>query len=141
MAVHFYESVEDTLLKFAVIIATYHGKNVFCKHKKRDTLEIPGGHREIGETIMETARRELYEETGAIDFEIAPICVYSVIDPDNFDGAETFGMLYHAEISTFAAELHREIEQIIILDGRPDRWTYPKIQPMLMDEAQRRGVI
>ena len=141
MAVHFYESVEDSLLKFAVILATYRGKKVFCKHKNRDTLEIPGGHRESGEAILETARRELYEETGAIDFKIAPVCVYSVIEPDNFDGAETFGMLYHAEISAFEAQLHSEIERIVVLAGRPDRWTYPNIQPMLMDEAERRGVI
>ena len=141
MAVHFYESVEDSRLKFAVILATYHGKNVFCKHKDRDTLEIPGGHRERGEAILETARRELYEETGAIDFQISPVCVYSVIEPDNFDGAETFGMLYHAEISAFEAQLHSEIERIVVLDGRPDRWTYPNIQPMLMDETQRKKLI
>lgn len=43
MAVHFYESVEDSLLKFAVIVAKYHGQYVFCKHKDRDTLEVAGG--------------------------------------------------------------------------------------------------
>ena len=39
---------------------------------------MPGGHREAGEDILETAKRELQEETGAIKFEIKPICVYSV---------------------------------------------------------------
>ena len=29
---------------------------VFCKHKKRDTYEVPGRHRELGETIFETAK-------------------------------------------------------------------------------------
>ena len=28
--------------------------------------------------ILETAKRELQEETGAIQFDIKPICVYSV---------------------------------------------------------------
>lgn len=50
-----------------------------------------GGHREDGEDILETAKRELYEETGAITFDITPICIYSVTAPDNFDGMETFG--------------------------------------------------
>ncbi|MFR7445451.1 MAG: NUDIX domain-containing protein [Sellimonas intestinalis] len=43
-----------------------------------ETYEVPGGHREAGETIDETARRELYEETGATDFDLFPVCVYSV---------------------------------------------------------------
>ncbi len=141
MAVNFYESVNDSLLKFAVIIATYQGKFVFCKHRDRDTLEIPGGHREAGEEIDETARRELYEETGALDFDIKPVCVYSVIEPGKFDGAETFGMLYHAEIRSFEKELHSEIEQIVISKALPEQWTYPKIQPMLLEEAKRRGVV
>ena len=76
--VKFYDKVEDSLLKFAVIIAKTEGKWIFCKHKERDTLEVPGGHREAGETILETAKRELKEETGAVDFHIRPVCVYSV---------------------------------------------------------------
>lgn len=63
--VNFYEEIKDELLKFAVIIARTKEGFIFCKHKKRDTWEIPGGHREPGEIIIDTARRELYEETGA----------------------------------------------------------------------------
>ena len=92
--VKFYDSVDDSLLKFAVIFAMYDGKYIFCKHKQRNTLEIPGGHREKNETIDDTAKRELYEETGAVDFEIEPVGVYSVTEKGNFNGAETFGMLY-----------------------------------------------
>jgi len=139
--VKFYETVSDDLLKFAVIIAKHKGKFVFCKHKERNTLEVPGGHREQCEEIDETARRELQEETGAIDFEIKSICVYSVTAKDNFDGNETFGMLYYAEIESFEEELHSEIEKIIITDKLPENWTYPLIQPKLMEEAMRRGVI
>ncbi|MFR2722066.1 MAG: NUDIX domain-containing protein [Thomasclavelia ramosa] len=76
--VKFHESIDDNLLKFSVIISKSNGKWVFCKHRERDTYEVPGGHREANETILETAKRELQEETGAIDFEIKPICVYSV---------------------------------------------------------------
>ena len=47
--VRFYDEVDDSLLKFAVIIARSAGKWVFCKHQKRNTYEIPGGHREPGE--------------------------------------------------------------------------------------------
>lgn len=139
MAVKFYEKVDDKLLKFAVVIAKADGKYVFCKHRSRDTLEVPGGHREPGEIILDTAKRELYEETGAIDFDIQPICVYSVTAKDNFDGKESFGMLYFAEIREFERELHSEIEKIVITDKMPTDWTYPDIQPDLMEEARRRG--
>lgn len=137
--VKFYDEVKDELLKFAVIIARTNGKFVFCKHKDRNTLEAPGGHREPGEEIGETARRELYEETGAAAYEISPICVYSVTEKENFEGRETFGMLYYAEISTFEGTLHCEIEKIVITDKLPDNWTYPDIQPELIQEARRRG--
>ena len=133
--VKFYDNVADELLKFAVIVASYNGQWVFCKHRNRDTWEIPGGHREYGEAILETARRELYEETGATLFSITPVCVYSVTADDNFDGQETFGMLYYAEITELEKELHSEIERISIMDQLPERWTYPEIQPQLLQKA------
>ncbi|MDE6659162.1 MAG: NUDIX domain-containing protein [Eubacterium sp.] len=139
--VKFYDTVADELLKFAVIISKSNGKWVFCKHKERNTFEVPGGHREIGEAIFDTAKRELYEETGAIEFDIKPICVYSVTADNNFNGEETFGMLYYAEITAFEKELHSEIEKIILTDEFVDNWTYPEIQPKLLQKAKEKGII
>ena len=136
MIVRFYETVEDSKLKFAVFLARHNGKWVLCKHKERDTYEAPGGHREPGETIGEAARRELYEETGAVEYEIGPLCVYSVTDET---GEETFGMLYAAEITAFETELHSEIERIELFAELPDNWTYPEIQPLLVKEYLRRA--
>ena len=137
--VKFYDEVDDSLLKYAVIIAKSVDKWVFCKHQSRNTYEIPGGHREPGELIDDTAKRELYEETGATDYTLKRICVYSVTAPGNFNGQETFGMLYLAEIRSFEKELHSEIEKIIISDHLVNDWTYPLIQPKLIEEARRRG--
>ena len=141
--VKFYEDVDDSLLKFAVIIAKTNGKWVFCKHRDRDTYEVPGGHREDDEEILETAKRELKEETGAVVFDIKPICVYSVKGKTRVNenlGDETFGMLYFANIVSFEA-LHSEIEKIMITDELVDNWTYPLIQPRLIEEAKNRGFI
>lgn len=139
MEVRFYETVEDELLKFAVIITKSNGKWVFCKHWERDTYEVPGGHREAGENIDDTAKRELYEETGAIDYSIKPICIYSVVREE--EGTETFGKLYFADVFEFEGQLYREIEKIILTKDLIDNWTYPLIQPKLLEEAKRRGMI
>ena len=136
LEVKFYDTVNDELLKFAVIISQSNGKWVFCKHKERDTYEVPGGHREAGEDIFETAKRELQEETGAIKFEIKPICVYSVTGKNrvNYTGEETFGLLCFAEITEFAKELHSEMEKVVLMDELPENWTYPLIQPKLIEK-------
>jgi len=141
--VKFYDTVDDTLLKFAVIIAKADGKWVFCKHRERDTFEIPGGHREPGEAIDDTAVRELQEETGAKDFTIKPVCVYSVTGKNrvNDTGEEMYGMLYSADISGFEKELHSEMEKVCLFDELPEAWTYPLIQPKLIREAGRRGCL
>lgn len=135
MEVKFYDRVEDEKLKYAVIIARSEGKWVLCKHRERDTLENPGGHREPGETIEEAARRELYEETGALEYTLQEVGPYSWGD---------FGMLYFAEITRFEGELHSEIEKVLLtpeLPREPERWTYPLIQPHLVAEVVRRGFV
>ena len=136
--VKFYESVDDSLLKFAVIIAKSAGKWVLCKHKERTTYEVPGGHREEGEIIEETARRELYEETGATEYTLKPISVYSVIKDS---GQETFGMLYYAEVTSFEEKLHSEIERIVLTEELPVNWTYPDIQPRLIAKVREKGIL
>ena len=101
--------------------------------------EVPGGHREAGEDILETAKRELQEETGAIKFEIKPICIYSVIGKTrvNDTGEETFGLLCFAEITEFAKELHSEMEKVVLMDELPENWTYPLIQPKLIEKYKQ----
>ena len=139
--IRFYDQADDRQLRFAVIVTKTGGRWVFCKHRERSTLEVPGGHREPGEDILTTAKRELREETGAVDFGIEPVCVYSVTAPGNFGGRETFGMLFYADVKTFEKELHSEIERIVVQDGLPTAWTYPEIQPRLIDETLKRRAV
>lgn len=45
------------------------------------------------------------------------------------------------DIETFEEELHSEIEKIYITEEFVDKWTCPLIQPKLIEEAQRRGIV
>lgn len=129
----FYDSVDDDALKFAVIASRHDGKWVFCRKKGRNTYEIPGGHRESGENIEATARRELYEETGAARFRLTPVCVYGVREES---GEEEFGMLYFAEIQEFFALPDYEMERIDFFESIPADLSYPDIQPALLQRVQ-----
>ena len=133
MEVNFYdiEKENETKLKFAVICATYQGKWIYSKHKQRTTWEIPGGHREIDESINKTAERELYEETGAIDFEITPVSDYSVTVND----VTTFGRLYYSEVKELGELPNLEIGEIKLFSDLPENLTYPQIQPYLYEKV------
>jgi 8-oxo-dGTP diphosphatase len=132
LEVKFYQKVDDKLLKFAVIVSKYNEKWVLCKHKERNTYECPGGHREKNENILDTAKRELFEETGAVEFSLKEISVYSVIK----DEEETYGMLYYADIKKLGKLPNLEIEKIELFDELPNNWTYPLIQPILVKKTQ-----
>lgn len=125
--------IEDSLLKFAVIAARFEERWVFCRHRKRNTWEIPGGHREAGESVEETARRELWEETGAEEADIRPVSVYAVTR----DGVTNYGMLYIAGITKMGPLPARfEIAQTLLTDKLPEDLTYPDIQPRLFAYLQ-----
>ena len=132
LEVNFHDRADDSLHKFAVIAARHNGRWVFCKHRDRITYECPGGHREIGEAINDTAKREVWEETGAVNYSLKDICAYSV----TVDGTTTFGMLYYADIFDFEPLPQLEIEKIEFFKELPDSWTYPLIQPKLIAKVK-----
>jgi len=60
---------------------------------------IPGGHQELGETVRQTAAREVLEETG---LEVAVAEFLDVIDAITPDGRG--GTAYHYTLIDFAAD-------------------------------------
>ena len=59
--------------KFVVILSEYQDKILLSRHKARNTWETQGGHIEKGERPIDAARRELFEESGAADFDLEPL--------------------------------------------------------------------
>jgi len=115
-------------LTYAVISAKYTDSWLYVRHHKRTTWEIPGGHIEKNETADEAARRELMEETGAIDFTLECVSTYSVLK----DGKTGYGRLYLAEISKLGPVPDiSEIAEIKMIDSLPENLTHPDIQPHL----------
>ena len=55
-------------LKYVVICSYCNGKWLLSKHKKRSTWETQGGHIENGESALDAAKRELFEESGVKDW-------------------------------------------------------------------------
>ncbi len=119
--------INDSDLKFAVIVSRYKGKWVFCKNKKR-AWELPGGHREDGETILETAHRELFEETGAKEYDMKAICIYAI---------NSFGLLLFAEIKEFGPLPNSEIEKIDFFDDIPKELSFPLFHPEHLEKIKK----
>ena len=133
LKVNFYElnTIADNKLLFAVIMAKFNGKWIYVKYNKRQSWEIPGGHREANENIIDTASRELFEETGAKEFNLTPVCIYSVEKDETVDYTESFGALFYSEVETLDKLPDFEINEIKLFDDIPNDLTYPLIQPFL----------
>lgn len=115
-------------LKYVIIGARYRGQWIFVRHKDRSSWELPAGHIESGEEPMDAARRELYEETGAVEYELFEIGDYSVSDTP-----EVFGRLFAANVQRLAPLPDFEIAEIIFSEQLPPKRTYPELQPLFFE--------
>ena len=113
--------------KYVVVLSEYQGKILLSQHKSRTTWETQGGHIEPGETPMEAARRELFEESGALEYEITPLCDYWAGTEE--DSAN--GMVFRAKITRLGPLPESEMARVGSFDCLPPNVTYPAITPVL----------
>lgn len=126
--------------KYVVTFANYNGKWILCKHKKRDTWETSGGHIEQGESPLEAARRELYEETGSLEFDIEPICDYWASDEphETKNVGWANGAVFLALVRSLGNLPESEMERIQLFDELPPNLTYPDITKIVFPYALKK---
>ena len=106
-------------------MSQYKGKYVFSFNKKRNGWEIPGGHIEEGETWIEAAKHEMYEETGTTKIHVEPICVYKI---------SAFALLCYCE-NLEMDELPKEykMDKIMLSEDLPDNLTFSETYKLYLD--------
>ncbi len=119
--------------KFTVICTCFDGKWVLSRHKKRNTWETQGGHIEQGETPLECARRELFEESGIRDADIHPVCDYWGFNSQSCSN----GMVFLAVVHSLGTLPESEMKEIGMFDTLPGELTYPNVSPNLFAQAQK----
>jgi len=113
------DEVDHGILKYVIIIALYQGHIILIRHQERTVWELPGGKIEPGETPLEAAGRELFEESGAVKFGISPIGIYEM------DGS--YGMVFCAEVDTLGELPESEIAEIRLSNDLPEGLNYGRI--------------
>lgn len=123
-------NILDDDIKFIIIMSQYKWKWVFVQHKERETWEIPGWHRESWESVLNWAKRELFEETWAIEYEIEHIWYYSLV---NLKWIKSYGSIFYSLISELSKIPDSEIWKIDFFDEIPKIVTYPNVHPLIYD--------
>ncbi len=115
-------------IEFVVIFTKYKDKWVYCWHKKRESYEHPAGHVEKGETPLQAAKRELYEETGITDCEMIPLWDYEYIWENN--QGRNNGRVYLAIAHSIGRLPGNEMGRIALFDEVPENYTYNREDEM-----------
>lgn len=114
--------------KYVVALSRYRGQLLLSRHKTRTTWEGQGGHIEAGETPLQAMQRELFEECGALEFTLEPICDYSA------NG--THGVFYFADITRLGPLPPSEMAETRCFSTLPANLTYPGIIDVLYEQTK-----
>lgn len=114
--------------RYVMIISIENGRFLWCRQKGKTTWEIPGGHIEPGETPEQAARRELFEETGAVEFSLTAL----------FDcRVSGTGIVFLAEVSRRGEIPKSEMQEVRAAENIPGEWSYPYLEQQILWRYQK----
>ena len=88
--------------KGAVVLARYRGMLILRRDPEKDVWTLPYATKERGETPEMTARRALAKALGDAEFDVFPLCGYSVTQED---GKERGGVCFTADVYEWPGEI------------------------------------
>jgi 8-oxo-dGTP diphosphatase len=118
--------IPDEQVWYTNIISYYDWKWIYVRGKWKDTWELPWWHREEWESILECAKRELYEETWATKFDLYHLCSRKLVEKETWKQHHWY--VYIAKINELWDIPESEIDEILWFTEQPQNLTYPFIQ-------------
>lgn len=125
-----------TTYKYVVTVSRYQGKILLGKHAVRGGWEAQGGHVESGETTLQAAERELFEESGALEYTIQPL--FDIGSKDSMGQVQATSQVFFADV-TQVGDLppiaQGEIERVACFTELPSNISFPGILPLVLKEV------
>jgi len=131
ISIEILSSQSTVTVDYVVMVCRYNDKWLMVRHKDRDTWEFPGGHVEPGETTIEAARREMYEETGVVEQQLMELFPYRVV----VNGVVAHGWLLFSNVQKLGIKPNSEIDECCLFAEMPANLTYGEVYRIIMPEA------
>lgn len=125
--------LNDFNIKYVSLISKYKGRWVICHHKEKDYWNCPGGGIEAGESPIQVAKRELFEETGTVQADFHPLYIYEILS----DSGLSYGIQYYCEIKELKELPDFEMDRIDFVDQLPyEKMKTPQVHTRLISDIE-----
>jgi 8-oxo-dGTP diphosphatase len=138
---HVLTEIDNLDIQYVSVFARKNQKWLICHERESGYWTCPGGKIEHGETPIQAASRELWEETGSVAVALTPLFIYCI----KSDYGLSYGVQYFTLVESVSVLPKFEMDQIDFVIELPlDNFEYPMVHSSLEKEITKlleRGVI